>query len=74
MTQDQYSTVDLFVSLMAVKAAVVALLRTSDRPDIAAVLDAEIEKVRSVLLANPISDGCIDVFETQLVQLQRAVR
>ena len=73
MTESNRNELELFARLMAIQAGVVALLRTTNNPALAGVLNQEIEKVRSIFLANQISDECIDAFEMQLVPILKAV-
>jgi hypothetical protein len=74
MTQNEHNDIELYARMLALQAGLVAVLRTSQSQDLPSVLEREIEKVRSILLANSISDECISAFEQQLVPIQKAVR
>ena len=71
MTKDD--GVELYCRLMAIQAGVVALLRTSENPALPEVLDREIEKMKAILLGNPLPEQCIDAFEQQLAPIRKAV-
>ena len=64
---------ELYARFLSVKAAVVAVLRTTKRDDLPAVLEEEFEKIRASLLANANApDSCISAFEEEVVALREA--
>lgn len=65
---------ELYARILAVKAGVVALLRTSGNEELSAVLEEELEKIRVYLLGNANApDSCISAFEEELEALRAAV-
>ena len=64
----------LYARVLAVKAAVVAMLRTSRSPELAAVLEQELEKMQISLLGNANApDSCIAAFEEESESLRKAL-
>ena len=64
---------ELYARVLAVKAAVVALLRVSKSSELSAVLEQELEKVQISLLGNANApDSCIAAFEEEVESLRKA--
>jgi hypothetical protein len=65
---------ELYARLLSIKAAVVALLRTSSNGELPEVLEQELEKVRVALLGNANApDSCLAAFEEEVEALRKAV-
>ena len=64
---------ELYARVLAVKAAVVALLRTSKSSERSAALEQELEKLQISLLGNANApDSCIAAFEEEVESLRKA--
>ena len=65
----------LYARVLAIKAAVVALLRTSPHDELPALLDEELEKLRVFLLHNANApDSCLAAFEDELEDLRKSLQ
>jgi hypothetical protein len=65
---------ELYARLLSIKAAVVALLRTSSNGELPQVLEQELEGVRVALLGNANApDSCLSAFEEEVEALRKAV-
>jgi hypothetical protein len=65
---------ELYARLLSIKAAVVALLRTSSNGELPEILEQELEKVRVALLGNANApDSCLSAFEEEVEALRKAV-
>jgi hypothetical protein len=64
---------ELYARLLSIKAAVVALLRTSSNGELPEILEQELEKVRVALLGNANApDSCLSAFEEEVEALRKA--
>ena len=66
---------ELYARVLAIKAAVTALLRTSPHEELPAILEEELEKLRVFLLGNANApDSCLAAFEEELEDLRKSLR